>query len=172
MAIRRKCDREAGLAVLLANCVKSDARRIPSKSGFREYSESDIVHRLEQSMHNHRTPLINLSVVYATEGPIPTRLTKRRFTRGGIRLVLERPRHKRRQECTDLGAFVFSKCSSNWAENRWKRPLASGSFQILRSQSQIGLHELLCVLKSDAHASVRALRTCCLECIVFVWRLM
>src|SRR5450631_1967573 len=71
LAIRRKCDREAGLAVLLANCVKSDARRIPSKSGFREYSESDIVHRLEQSMHNHRTPLINLSVVYATEGPIP-----------------------------------------------------------------------------------------------------
>ena len=71
LAIRRKWDREAGLALLLANCVKSDARRIHSKSSFREYSESDIVHRLEQSMHNHCTPLFNLSVVYATEGPIP-----------------------------------------------------------------------------------------------------
>ena len=27
---------------------------------------------------------------------------------GGIRLVLKRPRHKRRRECTDLGAFVFA----------------------------------------------------------------
>src|SRR5450631_1038823 len=73
LAIRRKCDRKAGLTLLLANCVKSDARRIHSKSCFREYSESDIVHRLGQSMHNHCTPLINLSVVvYATEGPIPT----------------------------------------------------------------------------------------------------
>src|SRR5450631_474427 len=47
-AIRRKCDRKAGLTLLLANCIKSDARRIHSKSCLREYSESDIVHRLGQ----------------------------------------------------------------------------------------------------------------------------
>ena len=44
LAIRRNCDRRTGLTLLLANCVKSDARRRHSKSCFREYSESVIVH--------------------------------------------------------------------------------------------------------------------------------
>jgi len=67
LAIRRKCDRKAGLTSLLDNCDKSDARRINSRSCLCEFSESGIVHRLGQSMHNHCTPLISLSVVYATE---------------------------------------------------------------------------------------------------------
>src|SRR5450755_1505785 len=44
LAIRRTYDRKAGLTLLLANCVKSDARRMHSKSCCREYSVSDIVH--------------------------------------------------------------------------------------------------------------------------------
>jgi hypothetical protein len=46
---------------------------------------------------------------------------------------------------------------------------ASGSFQLRGSQSQIGLHELLCVLKSDGESGAADVL---LECIVFVWRLM
>jgi hypothetical protein len=47
-----------------------------SKSRFRQYSESGIVHRLEQPMLNCYTPSMGLSVVYATEG-----VSSRRFFR-------------------------------------------------------------------------------------------
>lgn len=69
-----------------------------------------------------------------------------------IRLVLERPRHKRLRECTDLGVFVFAAvmqlCNVH-IPGLESMEEASSSFQLRGSQSQIGLHELLCILKSD-----------------------
>ena len=68
LAIRRNCDRRPGLTLLFANCRKSDARRMHSRSCFRVYSESGIVHHLEQLMSNHCMASVDLSVVYATDG--------------------------------------------------------------------------------------------------------
>ena len=68
LAIRRNCDRRSGLGLLFANSLKSDARRRHSRSCFRVYSKSGIVHHLEQPMSNHCTASVDLSVVYATDG--------------------------------------------------------------------------------------------------------